>query len=228
MQKIKIANIEVTEGDNDKGHWSKYLIIGDDKTRVSSFDKGAASLKVGDTIEAEVEVKGKFTNLKSFKVVGHATEGKAPAPSTNGKELPPEYWEAKQRIERQSIEAQTAVKAILQHAEPVGEEAKRIYLKALLWCEAKIDANMPTKALQEQLGRMPHVAGPEKTEKKAPPLKDVGELYARAGKFGISPRDVLSAAGVDNPEDIIDLDEAWVATAKRFKATIKAAQEAGK
>ncbi len=54
-----------------------------------------------------------------------------------------EDWAVKNRTERGSIEAQTAVKAILQHENPTGEVAARVYLKALSWCEAKIDVNMP-------------------------------------------------------------------------------------
>lgn len=60
---------------------------------------------------------------------------------------------------------------------------------------------------------------------KAPALKNASELMARAAKFGISSRDVLEANGVGKPEDIKDLEAAWVATATKFKATIKSAQE---
>ncbi len=63
---------------------------------------------------------------------------------------------------------------------------------------------------------------------KVPSLKNLGELYTRAGKYGISPGDVCEAAGVDKGEEIIDLDEAWKATAKKFAGTITAAQEANK
>ncbi len=57
---------------------------------------------------------------------------------------------------------------------------------------------------------------------KAPPLKTLGELYARASKFGLSPRDVLGAVEVGKGENIIDFDEAWKAAATKFAADIKA------
>lgn len=58
-----------------------------------------------------------------------------------------------------------------------------------------------------------------------PPLKDLGQLFTRAQKYGLSSRDVCESVGVGKPEEIIDLDEAWEATAKRFDAAIKAAGE---
>ncbi len=60
----------------------------------------------------------------------------------------------------------------------------------------------------------------------APSLKDLGELFSRAAKFGLSPQDVRAAVEVDTDDDIIDYDEAWKATATKFKGTIKAQQEA--
>ncbi|KKL60060.1 hypothetical protein LCGC14_2209070 [marine sediment metagenome] len=63
-------------------------------------------------------------------------------------------------------------------------------------------------------------------QKGPPPLKDLGELFSRAAKFGLSPQDVRAAVEVDTDDDIIDYDEAWKATAKKFAATIKAQQEA--
>ena len=62
----------------------------------------------------------------------------------------------------------------------------------------------------------------------APPLKNIGELYTRASKYGISPSDVCEANNVGAGSDIVDLDAAWKATAAKFAKTIKAAQEAAK
>ncbi len=69
MQQIKIAQIDVKEGDNKKGHWVNYLITGEDKSKAGTFDHAAASLKVGDIIEVEIELSGKYANIKSFKKV---------------------------------------------------------------------------------------------------------------------------------------------------------------
>ena len=61
--------------------------------------------------------------------------------------------------------------------------------------------------------------------KEPPPLKNKGELMARAAKFGLSTRDVCVAVEVGKPEEIIDLDEAWRATVLKYAATIRAASK---
>lgn len=83
--------------------------------------------------------------------------------------------------------------------------------------------NEPQAATPRQTIR---TAIPPKMTTGAPPLANLGELYARAAKFGLSPGDICQAAGVIKGEDIIDWDEAWIATAKKFTATIKASQVA--
>jgi len=55
-----------------------------------------------------------------------------------------------------------------------------------------------------------------------PPLKNLGELYTRAGKYGLSPRDVCQACGVGAGKELTDWDEAWRTTAKKFEAQIRA------
>jgi len=87
----------------------------------------------------------------------------------------------------------------------------------------------PTKAEQK--------ATPQPTEAKSspvkqdsrslpPPLKNLDELLARAAKFGLSPSDVFLAVELEGVDEITDFDEAWKLTAKKFRGTIKAQQEA--
>jgi hypothetical protein len=65
MQKIKIAKFETgTTKNND----TIYTVTDDAGAKFSGFGT-APDCKQGDTIEAEVEVKGKYNNLKSVKVV---------------------------------------------------------------------------------------------------------------------------------------------------------------
>jgi len=56
---------------------------------------------------------------------------------------------------------------------------------------------------------------------KIPSLKNLGELYTRAAKYGLSPRDICNACGVGTGEEITDWDAAWLKTAKKFKVQIK-------
>ncbi len=74
---------------------------------------------------------------------------------------------------------------------------------------------------------------PSDEPSKAPPLKDRGELFTRATKFGLSSRDVLSAIKEVNPaitteEQIVDYDAAWKATATKFATSIKQVQQSSK
>lgn len=78
MQTIKITKIEVTEGDSPKGHWIKRLITGEDKAQFATFSPTASSLKEGDMIEADIEVKGKYTNIKEFRVLTPPSEKPKP------------------------------------------------------------------------------------------------------------------------------------------------------
>lgn len=87
------------------------------------------------------------------------------------------------------------------------------------------------KGLQATKGVPPKLA-PKPVEStkeasKAPPLKNVQELFARAAKFGLSVQDVFEAAGKRQGQ-IVDFDKAWRDTAYKFAATIKAAQEESK
>ncbi len=96
MQKIKIAKIEVKEGDNDKGHWKNFILTGEDKAKVSIFEPNDAGLKPselkeGDTIEAEIKLKGKYANLTSFTVVEHSEIAKpqpVPQPKSESTSAP--------------------------------------------------------------------------------------------------------------------------------------------
>lgn len=132
MQKITIANIETTTGTNQKGPWTKTTITGADGLKASGFDSGLTSLKPGMAIEAEIEVKGKFTNIGRFTIL---SQGQALAPETkpavnpqNGK---PAYGRGPE--ERASIEKQTSIKAacdISSENETLDEilkKAERIY-----------------------------------------------------------------------------------------------------
>lgn len=60
------------------------------------------------------------------------------------------------------------------------------------------------------------------------PMKNLGELYTLAGKYGISRRDVCEANGVGTGEELTDLDAAWEATATKFATIIKTFQEKAK
>ncbi len=148
MQRIRIASIETREGDTDKGHWVSYILTGEDKTKVSTFDGKASSLKVGDTIEGEIELKGKFTNLKSFKVVGQSVP------------IQPEPQKASEKPIRggtdreQSIEQSVAVKAIveLRVANALTDKSPE-YQAVLTWCRERLGIPSITKPTKPDIAQ---------------------------------------------------------------------------
>lgn len=151
MQKIIIKEINTKTGTNDKGEWKLFNVTGSDGAKFSTFDHKAADLQVGDTIEAEIEIKGNNNNLKSFKVLEHGTTPATPAspassaPANNV--MSKEDWREKARIERASIEAQVAFKGIIElftgnnYWQDGGELQAKVYKvadRALDWAMEKL------------------------------------------------------------------------------------------
>lgn len=93
MQLIKITAINTKSGVNSRGQWTKYSITGENNTQFSTFDDNAHILNIGDTIEAEVKMDGKYANIMAFRKVDGmpstqaTTQKQAPQPS--GKYNPP-------------------------------------------------------------------------------------------------------------------------------------------
>ena len=103
MQKIKVARIESKP--TTKG--GTVVALFDEKnTRFSGFLKELQDVKEGDTVEAEIQVDGKYNNITALKVVQHDA---APAPTrANGNGNHCESPDA-----RASIETQTAYKGVI-------------------------------------------------------------------------------------------------------------------
>lgn len=142
-QVIKISRIEVKEGNNARGPWTNYIITGEDNVKASTFDKKAAALKVGTTIEAELELKGKFTNIKSFEVVGYEVIGHGSPPLKPDIVQPPAAVVSDEIDKRQSIESQVAAKIgaelmaakIILWDSPLGKAT-------IAWCLARLGGKL--------------------------------------------------------------------------------------
>ncbi len=135
MQKITVSSIEVKEGVNARGNWISTVITGTDKAKVSTFDPRAKSLKAGDIIEGDIEIKGKYANLKDgFKIIpgtspDKPTEGDKDDDSNHGKKSFGWYRGKSPEevaIERRSIERQTSLKLSVEYwiAQTVSAETK--------------------------------------------------------------------------------------------------------
>ncbi len=128
MQKIKIASIEVKEGEKDGKPWKRFLITSDDKSLVSTFDSAASSLKAGDTIEAEIELKGKYANIKSFKVLAQSSLAEVVKPVGGG------------TARNESIDHAIAVKAIVElRVGNVLTDKSPEYQAVMAWCRQRLN-----------------------------------------------------------------------------------------
>ncbi len=171
-QLIKIVKIEVKEGDNARGHWRNFILTGEDGTKVSTFDTSASSLKEGDTLEAEIELKGKFANLKTFKMIEKALE-KTPEPHQLGGNARDE-----------SIERQVAAKIVgeLLTAKIIGLD-HTLAKGVIKWLSNKLDVNdlrgekptEPPKPVPETPQSTPSPAKAESKVEVPPEVATLGE-----------------------------------------------------
>ncbi len=200
MQRITVKEIKGPLGQGEK---KLYAVVDEAGAEFTTFDTKIKDITPGSVLDIEPVIKGKFVNIKEYKVISEGTPKPASPASTNGNDMSKEDWEKKQRIERASFEAQTAVKVILQHT----DQGAPLYQKALAWCEAKIDANLGaiikvTKAKPkadngwDKLESEVQTGNGKGIDPKAP-FPSVGKLLDWCREQGISRPDVLKIVGCD-------------------------------
>jgi hypothetical protein len=124
MQKIKVNKVQPSGRDGT-------AIFDENGTRFSGFQPGLKYVRAGDTVGIDFEVKGNYNNITSMKILQRgAAQGAANQARRNYK-----GWE------RDSIEAQTAFKGIIELACHLPAEGKlgAAYNKALDWALARLD-----------------------------------------------------------------------------------------
>lgn len=227
MQTVNVSDIKVKDGvtkggTRDGQPWELIIITGDDGSEFTTFDAAAKDVGIGGIIELEPVIKAGKTNFTKFNII---KKGAAPVASVPGDGDTPE--------KRLSIESQSRAERIteLWIAAKIPDDDPLV-TKLRSWLD-KLETQEPAKAPGSSTAKSERtrtVAPPAEGE-AWPPLKNRGELYTRASKFGLSPRDVLAAVKEVNPEitkeeEITDYDAAWKATATKFAGTIQAAVEA--
>jgi len=204
---VKEAKL-LKSGSNNKGEWKLFKVVASDGVEYTTFDTKAGHLAQGAVIEIG-DITLKDGDKRSFKELTIISEG-ATKPAPNGSALTNEQWAEKQRIERDSIEAQVAVKSIL--SLPIGSEGNediaRVYNKALKWCESRIDEALETKTQGHRRVKSSPLVKPE--DKDPTTFKNVGELLSECAKRGVSRQhfmDKMECTEKDLPK--INLVEAW-------------------
>jgi len=207
MQDLTIKKIEEKHGKDGKSTF--YAVFGEGGEEMTTFDVAINQLQIGSIISVEPKVSGKYINIEKWKLKQGAT-AQIPPPSSNGKDMPPEYWENKQRIERASFEAQTAYNGIIKLLESkVLELSHATAKKALDWAETKFDSESPPRTATKKT-ETKQAEQPTETPAEGLTFKNVGEFLAACNNAGVPRNKVMEKLGVDEKNlPRINITESW-------------------
>ena len=113
--KFTVKSVKVgATGKSKHGDWELIVVTTEDGTDYTTFDTKAKTIPPGSVIEInDITIKEGKISFKEFNIISSPTEP-APLPSLNGAEpTTNEQWAEKQRIERISIEGQSAIKQLV-------------------------------------------------------------------------------------------------------------------
>lgn len=101
MQTVNVTDIKVKEGIVKSGPktgdpWELIIIIGDDGSEFTTFDKKAKEVGIGGVIELEPVIKAGKTNFTKFNIISKG-KAAAPTPGPSGGDSP----EKQESIENQ-------------------------------------------------------------------------------------------------------------------------------
>lgn len=223
MQEITVKEVR---GPLGKGEKRFYAVVDDTGAEFTTFDASAQDIKPGSKIGIDIKVSGKYVNITEWKMI---QEGVALTSGNNGKETPrsamsPEDWAKKDRLERFSIETQTAYKGVMELAtseqfnklragsDKTKGKLDKVFDEALDWASAHFKApTTPAPAVKP-------AAKPKEKEAEElwPPeehasFKDVGELFTACLKRDISRVQAIEKLGLKEGDDLskLDLVVAW-------------------
>ena len=201
-------------GTGQYGEW-KLVKIATEDTEYTTLAKEAETIAPGAIInitDMDKDEKGR-ESFKKFEVIEQASNRPASPALPTPSDMSKDDWAEKQRIERECIEAQTAVKAILSMDLGTTDQKAQakiqiVYQKALDWCEAKIDANMNQQGRQHS---EPSVSTPETKEALAegvPEFKTGVELFNYGLAHGKTASEMKENLSINNPNEIEDVAKA--------------------
>lgn len=214
MQTVNVKDIKVKTGVTQSGPkagdpWELIIIIGDDGSEFTTFDKKAKEVGIGGIIELEPVLKSGKVNFSKFSIT---KKGQAPAPeATSNGESP----EKRKSIEQQKA-AELAITAYvgLHKVDLPPDVANKVinaFEKALDWCIGNLDKPAaPEKAKPDK----PKEAS-TKAAMESGNFENVGQLITACNqRYGMDRSAVLVAARDINPQvvepkDITDFDILW-------------------
>lgn len=190
---VNVKSVKVLKsGTNKNGEWELVGVTSEDGTNYTTFHKSAKNLTAGSVIEFEPEIKEGKISFKEYKVVSEAPAPASPSPA-NGKPdshqgMTPEMWAEKDRLERWSIESQTAFKGIMEfaskHETPnhISGKFGDVFDAALDWAMAHFKTPQPTTKPSPP---------PTKSKSDAVPDDLSAMVFNNAGELKTACKDVL-------------------------------------
>ena len=147
---ITVKEVRVLKtGTTKSGDWELIKVTSEDDTGYTTFDKKAKSL-TGATIEFDPVIKEGKLSFKDFKVISEGQVSPPPEAKPIDSQMSKEDRSDKQRVERASIEAQTAYKGIPELVATLAEHPKsKLALAAERWAMLKLGgvAELPTQTI---------------------------------------------------------------------------------
>lgn len=208
MQKFKVKEVKPSTREKQPTK-----IITEDGSELSGFHASLRSLTPGTEFEANTEVNKGYVNI-----VGEVKIISSGPVQPNGHDMSKEDWEKKNRIERESIEAQSARNAIFELypilkdetlPEEVSDRIADILIKALKYTEQCLDRALKVQPAKEKTSVKSENVDIE-TRDIGPPFKDAGDFWAKLRKkYGKTQSEICVMLSINKPADITDFDWAW-------------------
>jgi len=198
MQNIKVKEINSKSGTNKKGQWTSFIVVAEDGAEFTSFDTKLSGVKSGSILSVELEVKGKYTNIKEWKLVSE------PA-STKLNELFPSSSSSMKIACLQEV----GLLIRLDIEKGMNFSAPEFAARAKKYWQV-IDKNLDSLIEKSQVAQV-ETCAKKQTEKKSviPDLlsevRTGAQLFNYAMKHGFTIEQIRTKLGTNNPNDIPDL-----------------------
>lgn len=220
---INVKSVKVIKtGKNDYGDWALVIVTTDEDVKYNTLAKDAETITPGSVInikDMDKDDKGR-ESFKKFEVI---KGGVAPDKNGNGKsDMTTEQWAEKDRIQRLSIEKQTAFKGgvelmVAGVVRPEDELGRAVlgYAKSRLMETSTSTKQQPSKATTESVEQDWDKLGNRK-------FKDVGEFLTKATKELNLTRDLIcEKLSINDVKEITDFEKAWADLEKSLNSQTK-------
>ena len=202
MQNIKVKEINSKSGTNKKGKWTSFVVIAEDGAEFTSFDTKLSDIKSGSILSVEPEIKGKYTNIKEWKLVSE------PAPPKRNNFLTSSHSQDSSSMKIICLQ-EMGLALRLDIEKGMNFSALEFAVRAKKYWQI-IDKNLDS-LIEKSETAQDQTCAKKQTEKKSviPDLltevRTGAQLFNYAMKHGFTLEQIRTKLGTNNPNDIPDL-----------------------